>query len=122
MSVKGFWKHVEKNLLSGPKSHIKRKVLVIHAHPVAKSYSASLLEQATLGLQEGGHSVRVKRLYFNPQFPEESYNNRTFSPILTADEHKDYFSDKFSCKQVEEAAMDLQWCDAVLLVYPTVLL
>ena len=120
MSVKGVLKRVEKNLLSVSKTNIKRKVIVIHAHPEEKSYSASLLAQARLGLQEGGHSVRVKRLYFNPQFPEESYNNSTFSPVLTAEEHKAYFSDTFSCKQVEEAAMDLQWCNAILLIYPTV--
>jgi FMN-dependent NADH-azoreductase len=113
-------KNVERNMF---RSNIKRRVIVIHAHPVLdKSYSASLLNEVRSGLLAGGHDVRVKRLYFNPKYPDESYDHKTFSAILTEEEHEAYFEDKFICSQVQEAADDLQWCNSVMLVYPTVMI
>lgn len=112
-------KNVERNLF---RSNIKRRVIVIHAHPVLeKSYSSCLLDEVKSGLLSGGHTVRVKRLYFNPKYPEESYGRKTFSAVLTEEEHKSYFRDEFICSQVEEAANDLQWCDSIMFVYPTVI-
>eukprot|EP01041_Mallomonas_annulata_P009955 gene9955-20699_t len=111
----------------------QRKVLLIHAHPVPESYSTCISKAVESGLQKAGHEVRVRRLYCHGD-PKECYNGKTFEPVLTCEERRNYHDhDKINLRRnnpinadnnliaadVQEAAADLRWCDSIIFVYPT---
>mmetsp|Transcript_14907 Transcript_14907/g.22428 ORF Transcript_14907/g.22428 Transcript_14907/m.22428 type:complete len:233 (-) Transcript_14907:268-966(-) len=114
-------KSVEKNLLSQDISGKvkKRKVLVIQAHPVYESYSSTLLVEARRGLKEAGHDLRVRRLYWTAEHPNESYAGSNFGAAMTEEEHRCYFDGTCISKDVAEAVQDLQWCNSIIFIYPT---
>ncbi|HEX9260173.1 MAG TPA: NAD(P)H-dependent oxidoreductase [Acidimicrobiales bacterium] len=85
------------------------RVLVVHAHPTADSYSTALREAAVRGLRYGGHEVRVRDLYAE-----------SFDPVLTAADHDAYHStDPLPDPVVARHAADALWADALVFVYPT---
>jgi NAD(P)H dehydrogenase (quinone) len=111
----------------------KRKVLVIHCHPVKDSLSTALSLAAVRGLNGAGHEVRLKRLYCLDD-PSECYAGSTFEPLLTDGERREYFNEEYTklrknndtldqvpnlTQQVKEAIKDLRWCDSIVFVYPT---
>jgi putative NADPH-quinone reductase len=110
----------------------KKKVLVIHCHPVPESYSSALANAAIKGLKTAGHEVRVKRLYFHGD-SGECYEGKSFPPALTCDERREYLDPQRTkdrellnpkdipniSPEVAEAISDLRWCDTLVLVYPT---
>ena len=117
----------------------RRNVLVLSAHPIHESLNGALLHATKTGLQEAGHDVRVRRLYFDASCPEENYNGGTFPPLLQPHELQMYnaqfkVNDTLNSNtekdvsvstplclatEVAEAIEDLQWCNAIVLVYPT---
>jgi putative NADPH-quinone reductase len=114
-------------------SECKKKVLVVHCHPVPESYSTALADAAVRGLKAAGHEVRVRRLYYLGN-SSECYSGKSFPPALTCDERRGYLSpekmdERASEKdpetisdispEVAEAISDLRWCDSLVLVYPT---
>ena len=50
-----------------------RKLLLIHAHPVADSFSSAIADAVEAGAKEGGHALRRRSLYSDK-----------FSPTLTS--------------------------------------
>jgi putative NADPH-quinone reductase len=83
------------------------RTLVIYCHPTADSYAAAVLGAVRDGLGAGGHEVRVTDLYAIG-----------FDPVLSADEHAAHRSTARSA-DVEPHAADIEWCDSLVLVYPT---
>jgi putative NADPH-quinone reductase len=93
------------------------------------------------GLSAAGHNVRVRRLYYDAEVPEENYAGGTFPPILQKHELKIYdenlqkrrlvdsgvpveVKDEAEnrlplAREIVEAIQDLQWCDSIIFVYPT---
>lgn len=111
----------------------RRNVLVIHCHPRAQSFSTAISNTVVTSLQEAGHTVRLRRLYFHGN-ESECYQGKTFNPVLTATEREEYNDpSKLSLRQtneglkkcasvttdVVEAVSDLRWCDSLVLIYPT---
>jgi putative NADPH-quinone reductase len=96
---------------------------------VRKITSNSPILSFAEGLLEAGHSVRVRRLYFNAKFPTESYHHHTFHATLNPEEYKSYVEhnkptasdagDENMAAEVREAVEDLRWCNAIVFVFPT---
>jgi NAD(P)H dehydrogenase (quinone) len=115
-------------------SETKRRVLLIHAHPVPESFNSSLASAVERGLSKAGHEVRRRNLYIHSDTPELCYGAGTFPAALSCEERKSYMDPqraeelesldglkitKKLSKEVKDAAQDLRWCDAVVFVYPT---
>jgi len=88
------------------------KVLVVSAHPASDSLLGQLRTEALQSLQQQGHEVRHHDLY------EES-----FSPVFTPYERLNHVGNvEAKLQQLPELrpyVESLQWCDALVLVYPT---
>lgn len=69
------------------------KTLVIHCHPSPDSFVAAVRDAALVGLRARGHEVRVTDLYTDG-----------FDPVFSAN---------------ARYTADLQWCESLVLVYPT---
>lgn len=84
------------------------KVLVVYAHPVEGSYASTLRDRALTGLKAGGHEVRLNDLYADG-----------FRPELSAWERANQLAVPGTKPEIGGYAADLQWCEALVLVYPT---
>jgi putative NADPH-quinone reductase len=84
------------------------RVLLIHCHPRAESFSAALRDTARQALEAAGHQVECRDLYAEG-----------FSPALNATEHRDYLDPASNPSDVADHVASLQRADALLLVYPT---
>ena len=90
----------------------KRKVLLVHAHPIEDSFSTALADAVEAGARDGGHSVRRRSLY-----------REKFQPALTAKERSVYMDAGGGTarltREVKSHLEDLRWCDSLVFVYPT---
>jgi NAD(P)H dehydrogenase (quinone) len=84
------------------------RVLLIHCHPRAESFSAALRDTARQALEAAGHQVECRDLYAEG-----------FSPALNATEHRDYLDPASNPPDVADHVASLQRAEALLLVYPT---
>jgi NAD(P)H dehydrogenase (quinone) len=83
------------------------RILVIHCHPDPASLVAAARDRVMTALSESGHDVRLTDLYaegFDPRFDE--HDRRTHL-------------EPGSAPAVARHADDLQWCEALVFVYPT---
>ena len=81
--------------------------LVVYTHPDPSSYCAALRDKVVAGLTAAGHEVRVTDLYAEG-----------FDPLFTAAEHAAHL-DVGAHPHAAAHVADLQWCDQLVLVYPT---
>jgi putative NADPH-quinone reductase len=84
------------------------KVLVVYCHPVDTSFIAACRDRLLAGLDAGGHEVRLTDLYaegFAPELPAAERTNQHASPDTKPG--------------ITRHADDLQWCETLVLVYPT---
>jgi NAD(P)H dehydrogenase (quinone) len=84
------------------------RVLLIHCHPRAESFSAALRDTARQALEAAGHQVECRDLYAEG-----------FSPALNSTEHRDYLDPASNPSDVADHVASLQRAEALLLVYPT---
>ena len=84
------------------------RVLLIHCHPRAESFSAALRDTARQALEAAGHELECRDLYAEG-----------FSPALNATEHRDYLDPASNPPDVADHVASLQRAEALLLVYPT---
>jgi putative NADPH-quinone reductase len=85
------------------------RVLVIHCHPVADSFSAALRDAACDGARAGGHDVRVIDL---------SVEN--FTAVMSAEELRSYKAVSSEVGDDITAHIDaVRWAEALVFVYPT---
>jgi NAD(P)H dehydrogenase (quinone) len=84
------------------------RVLVVHCHPDPASFVAAARDRAIAGLRQAGrHAVRVTDLYaegFDPCFDEHEWRAHL---------------EPGSAPAVARHTDDLQWCETLVLVYPT---
>ena len=85
------------------------RVLVIHCHPVADSYSAELRNAVCGGARSGGHEVRVLDLAA-----------QNFAAVMSADELGRYkaVSSEVSDDLVQHID-SVMWAEVLVFVYPT---
>lgn len=84
------------------------KVLVIHAHPVAESFSARLRETVVESLAKAGHDVVLCDLY-----------RRGFDPVLSSEERIVRYDTAKNTAHVADYVAELRAAEALVLVYPT---
>jgi len=84
------------------------RVLMIHCHPRADSFSAALRDAARRALESRGHVVELRDLYAEG-----------FDPVLSSEERGRYHDVAANLAGIEDHAESLRRADALLLVYPT---
>lgn len=93
------------------------KTLVVYCHPCADSFVAAALEATLDGLRRGDHEVRLTDLYASD-----------FDPVFSTDDHRAHMvdspdrtfaADGIVARDIASHAADLQWCESLVLVYPT---
>lgn len=84
------------------------KVHLVYCHPLETSITAAARDRALVGLRAGGHDVRVTDLYADG-----------FRPELNAWERTNHLAPADTKPEIATYAANLQWCEALVLVYPT---
>lgn len=84
------------------------KCLVVIAHPNTDSLCHTLAQSAISALTASGHAVTIEDLY-----------SSGFSPALTIDERRSYYSPPFESAAVQEQIERLLSAEALVLVFPT---
>ncbi len=84
------------------------KAYVVYCHPSETSITAAARDRALAGLRAGGHEVRVTDLYADG-----------FRPELSAWERTNHLAPPDTKPDIAPYAANLQWCDALILIYPT---
>jgi putative NADPH-quinone reductase len=83
------------------------RALVVYCHPSEASFVASVRDRVVAGLHAGGAEVRLTDLYA-----------QGFDPTFSASERANHLVPGTDPSIVSHAR-DLQWCDTLVLVYPT---
>jgi len=83
------------------------RTLLVHCHPDPASFGAATRDRAVEALRARGDEVRVTDLYA-----------AGFDPVMSAEE-RDRHLEPGPDPSVAEYAADLQWCEQIVLVYPT---
>jgi NAD(P)H dehydrogenase (quinone) len=83
------------------------RTLVVHCHPDPESFTAAVRARAIDVLRERGHEVRLTDLYA-----------MRFNPVLSRREEARHL-EPGPDPTVADHAADLQWCQQLVLVYPT---
>ena len=83
------------------------RALVVYCHPNPNSLVAAARDRAVAGLTGAGHEVRVNDLYADG-----------FDPVMSASERLTH-KEPGVTPALERYAADLQWAQALVLVYPT---
>jgi NAD(P)H dehydrogenase (quinone) len=83
------------------------KTLVVHCHPNPESLTAAARDRIVAALTARGDEVRVTDLYAVG-----------FHPVLSASERQRHL-EPGPDPSVADHARDLQWCEHLVLVYPT---
>ncbi|MFV0306479.1 MAG: NAD(P)H-dependent oxidoreductase [Desertimonas sp.] len=81
--------------------------LVVYCHPNPESFIAAARDVVVDALRADGDDVRLTDLYAEG-----------FEPVFSADEHEHHL-DIGGHPDVERHVADLQWCERLVLVYPT---
>lgn len=84
------------------------RVYVVHCHPSDASLVAAARDRVLAGLRAAGHELRLTDLYAEG-----------FTPELSAWERDHHLDDPANKPAIAPYAANLQWCDALVLVYPT---
>ena len=83
------------------------RTLLVHCHPDSASFGAATRDRAVEALRARGDEVRVTDLYA-----------AGFDPVMSAEE-RDRHLEPGPDPSVAQHAADLQWCEQLVLVYPT---
>jgi NAD(P)H dehydrogenase (quinone) len=97
-------------------------VLVVHAHPEPKSFTAALRDQAVATLQAQGHQVRVSDLYamnWNPVASAEDFTVRDNPEYLVyALEQRCNSKEQTLAADIQQELDKLLWADLLILNFP----
>jgi NAD(P)H dehydrogenase (quinone) len=83
------------------------RTLVVHCHPDPESFTAAVRDRAVDVLRDRGDEVRLTDLYAV-----------RFDPVLSAREAARHL-EPGADPSVADHAADLQWCQRLVLIYPT---
>lgn len=84
------------------------RVYVVYCHPVEGSFVSSIRDAAIAGFKAGGHEVKITDLYAED-----------FNPTLSAFERANHEAPPDTKPEIQPYAEMLQWCEALVLIYPT---
>ncbi len=88
------------------------RVFVVYCHPTHDSLIGAALERTLRGLETAGHDVRLSDLYVDEFTPELSLAERA-QIMIDHREQPEVRAD------LAGYINNLQWCDSLVLVYPT---
>lgn len=98
------------------------KVLIVHAHPEPKSFSAALKTAAVEQFKLQGHEVKVSDLYamdFNPVASGADFGSRANPDYCTYALEQRHAVDSGTIRADIQAELDkLFWCDLLVLNFP----
>jgi putative NADPH-quinone reductase len=83
------------------------RTLLVHCHPDPESFTTVVRDKAVATLRQRGDEVRITDLYATG-----------FNPVLSAEERARHL-EPGPDPSVAGHAADLQWCERLVLVYPT---
>lgn len=81
-------------------------VLIVYAHPNPKSFNRALLHSSQRGLEQAGHTVRIKDLYAEQ-----------FDPVLKAEDLEQLQQGTVPDK-IKREHDDLLWAEGLVFIYP----
>lgn len=84
------------------------RALVVYAHPVPESFVAAVRDATLDALRRSGHEVRLLDLYAEG-----------FDPVMGPEERRRYHDPVVNEQPVAEHLALIQWCEILVLVYPT---
>ncbi|MBU2994608.1 NAD(P)H-dependent oxidoreductase [Octadecabacter sp. 1_MG-2023] len=84
------------------------KALVVYSHPREGSFNAAIRDLVISRLEEHGVEYRLRDLYAEG-----------FDPTMSAHDHEIYETVPENRARVDRDCTDLEWCDALIFVYPT---
>ncbi len=88
------------------------KAYVVFCHPTHESFMGAVLQRVLRGLERARHEVRLTDLYAEGFRPELDAHDRELH-------HVDHRLHPDQRADLADHIANLQWCDAVVLVYPT---
>jgi len=98
------------------------KVLIVHAHPEPKSFTAALRDQAVETLQAQGHEVQVSDLYamnWNPVASADDFSSRENPEYLVyALEQRLGVKSQSLAPDIQQELDKLLWADLLILNFP----
>lgn len=98
------------------------KVLIVHAHPEPKSFSAAMKTAAEEELASAGHEVKVSDLYamrFNPVASGDDFLQRSDPHYCVyALEQRHAVRTRSLSPDIEAELAKLLWCDLLLMNFP----
>jgi putative NADPH-quinone reductase len=84
------------------------RLLLVHAHPVAESFSTAVFHCAVETLRGAGHKVQEHDLYA-----------AGFDPVMSREERLAYHTPQAKLPPVADEVARLKWAEGLILVYPT---
>lgn len=84
------------------------RALVVYCHPNPESFTAAVRNVVLERLEQAGAEIRLNDLYAEG-----------FEPILTREELSNYLNSNRNRECVDQYCANLEWCDTLILVYPT---
>ena len=98
------------------------KVLIVHAHPEPKSFTAALRDQAVATLEAQGHEVQVSDLYamnWNPVAGADDFSSRENPEYLVyALEQRLGVKSQSLAPDIQQELDKLLWADLLILNFP----
>ena len=98
------------------------KVLIVHAHPEPKSFTAALRDQAVATLEAQGHEVQVSDLYamnWNPVAGADDFSSRENPEYLVyALEQRLGVKSQSLAPDIQQELEKLLWTDLLILNFP----
>jgi len=98
------------------------KVLIVHAHPEPKSFTAALRDQAVATLEAQGHEVKVSDLYamnWNPVASADDFSSRENPEYLVyALEQRLGVKSQSLAPDIRQELDKLLWADLLILNFP----
>ncbi len=84
------------------------KALIVYCHPSPRSFNHAVLETVQAELNAAGAEQRLIDLYAE-----------NFQPAMTLEDWSTYEDTNTNTNRIAQHVDSLQWCDALLFVYPT---
>lgn len=98
------------------------RILIVHAHPEAKSFNAAMTHQAERVLRTSGHDVVISDLYgagFSPVSDRRNFTTVANPEYFRQQDEESYAAERDGFAPDIQAEMDkLFWCDCLILQFP----
>lgn len=98
-----------------------KRVLIVHAHPEPRSFTASMKAEAEKQFRALGYEVRVSDLYaqgFNPVASAADFPDREEDYLVYAKEQRVAYANSTLPDDIRREVENVQWADLLVLNFP----